>query len=77
MKATLELNDRESGPENTSLLSDNEFLKSLRLQMLKFATVQLSDSHLAEDAVQKPCSPRPCWTPSRSAWHAASKAWFF
>ena len=53
MKATLELNDRESSPQRTSLLSDNEFLEALRLQMLKFATVQLSDSHLAEDAVQE------------------------
>src|SRR3990167_63763 len=53
MKATLELNDRESSPQRTSLLSDNEFLEALRRQMLKFATMQLSDSHLAEDAVQE------------------------
>lgn len=39
--------------ENTSLLSDTEFLESLRRQMHKFATLQLSDSHLAEDAVQE------------------------
>lgn len=53
MKETLEPNDPESTAENTSLLSDKEFLEALRLQMLKFATVQLSDSHLAEDAVQE------------------------
>lgn len=53
MKETLKPNDPESTPENTSLLADNEFLETLRLQMLKFATMQLSDSHLAEDAVQE------------------------
>jgi len=41
----------ESG--STSLLRDAEFLEGLRRQMLKFATLQLSDSHLAEDAVQE------------------------
>jgi RNA polymerase sigma-70 factor (TIGR02943 family) len=39
--------------QSASLLSDTEFLESLRLQMLKFATLQLSDAHLAEDAVQE------------------------
>lgn len=39
--------------ENTSLLSDTLFLESLRRQMLKFATLQLSDAYLAEDAVQE------------------------
>lgn len=43
--------DHES--ENPSLLTDPEFLTSLRRQMLKFATLQLSDSNLAEDAVQE------------------------
>lgn len=38
---------------NTSLLSDTEFLDNLRRQMVKFATLQLSDAHLAEDAVQE------------------------
>src|SRR3546814_19317523 len=38
---------------NTSLLADTEFLESLRRQMHKFATLQLSDAHLAEDAVQE------------------------
>lgn len=40
-------------PEHTSLLNDTEFLESLRRQMLKFATLQLSDANLAEDAVQE------------------------
>lgn len=37
----------------TTLLSDTAFLSDLRRQMLKFATLQLSDSHQAEDAVQE------------------------
>jgi len=42
----------EANLENVSLLGDAEFLEDLRLQMHKFATLQLSDSQLAEDAVQ-------------------------
>ena len=43
------------GPEvpDTSILSDTAFLSDLRCQMLKFATLQLSNSHAAEDAVQE------------------------
>lgn len=37
----------------SSILSDTAFLSDLRRQMLKFATLQLSNSHLAEDAVQE------------------------
>lgn len=40
-------------PENLPLLADTEFLENLRKQMVKFATLQLSDSQLAEDAVQE------------------------
>lgn len=45
----------EGEPESgiSSLLADTEFLENLRRQMLKFATLQLSDPHLAEDAVQE------------------------
>lgn len=39
--------------ENLSSLTDTEFLKDLRKQMVKFATLQLSDSQLAEDAVHE------------------------
>lgn len=53
VKPFLEVTERESKPENTSLLSDTDFLETLRRQMLQFATMQLSDSHLAEDAVQE------------------------
>lgn len=41
------------GNENASLIVDESFLENLRQQMHKFATLQLSDSHLAEDAVQE------------------------
>jgi len=41
-------------PSNSiSLLEDTGFIEALRLQMVKFAALQLSDSHLAEDAVQE------------------------
>jgi len=36
-----------------SILSDSAFLSDLRQQMIKFATLQLSNRHLAEDAVQE------------------------
>jgi RNA polymerase sigma-70 factor (ECF subfamily) len=38
---------------DTSILSDTAFLNDLRRQMVKFATLQLSNSHAAEDAVQE------------------------
>ncbi|MHB8949142.1 MAG: RNA polymerase factor sigma-70, partial [Rhodoferax sp.] len=38
---------------DTSILSDTTFLNDLRRQMVKFATLQLSNSHAAEDAVQE------------------------
>jgi RNA polymerase sigma-70 factor (TIGR02943 family) len=53
MNEIVEPNDAKPEPENTSLLSDTEFLENLRRQMLKFATLQLSNSHLAEDTVQE------------------------
>lgn len=45
--------DGELKSENISLLTDTQFLEDLRQQMIKFATLQLSDAHLAEDAVQE------------------------
>jgi len=38
---------------DASILSDTAFLNDLRRQMVKFATLQLSNSHAAEDAVQE------------------------
>lgn len=42
-----------SAKQATSLLNDEVFLHDLRRQMLKFATLQLPDGQLAEDAVQE------------------------
>lgn len=39
--------------EHAPAFTDGPFLEALRAQMLKFATLQLSDSHLAEDTVQE------------------------
>ena len=36
-----------------SKLHDAEYLEELRLQMIKFANLQINDPHLAEDAVQE------------------------
>lgn len=36
-----------------SVLGDTVYLQELRSQMLRFAALQLSDNHLAEDAVQE------------------------
>ena len=45
--------DIESEAPSASNLADPVFLKELRLQMLKFAVLQLRDESLAEDAVQE------------------------
>lgn len=37
----------------SALLADSGFIENLRRQMLKFATLQLSDANAAEDAVQE------------------------
>ncbi|MDX8380462.1 MAG: RNA polymerase factor sigma-70, partial [Gallionella sp.] len=45
---------KEGRKEGTKvMLSDDKFLKDIRQQMLRFATLQLGDSHQAEDAVQE------------------------
>ncbi|GAB4216758.1 MAG: RNA polymerase factor sigma-70 [Rhodoferax sp.] len=46
-------NDAASAGTDTSILSDTAFLNDLRAQMVKFATLQLANSHAAEDAVQE------------------------
>jgi len=43
----------QAANESSSLLADSGVLEVLRRQMLKFATLQLSDANLAEDAVQE------------------------
>jgi len=43
----------ETVKQSGSLLADTAFLEDVRKQMVKFATLQLGDSHQAEDAVQE------------------------
>lgn len=45
--------DTDAGATSDANLTDPVFLKELRGQMLKFATLQLRDEALAEDAVQE------------------------
>lgn len=47
------MTDPQVSDDGAVLLADPRFLEDLRRQMLKFATLQLSDAHLAEDAVQE------------------------
>ncbi|RME65894.1 MAG: sigma-70 family RNA polymerase sigma factor [Alphaproteobacteria bacterium] len=44
--------DASAGPKLAENLADPQFVETLRKKMLQFATVQLGDAHLAEDAVQ-------------------------
>lgn len=61
---------------DTSVLSDTVFLNDLRRQMVKFATLQLSNSHAAEDAVQE--ALMGVMKNSKSfAGRAALKTWVF
>jgi RNA polymerase sigma-70 factor (ECF subfamily) len=46
------VNDTHDPNETGVSLADPVFLEELRRQMLRFATLQLNDEHLAEDAVQ-------------------------
>ncbi len=43
----------QPGAKGQTLLQDSAYLSEIRPDMLKFATLQLSDSHQAEDAVQE------------------------
>jgi RNA polymerase sigma-70 factor (TIGR02943 family) len=43
----------DQADQNSDILSDGAFLQEIRTQMIKFATLQLGDGHLAEDAVQE------------------------
>lgn len=49
------ITNEDVGPDGSesSILSDTAFLNDLRRQMLKFATLQLSNKDTAEDAVQE------------------------
>lgn len=53
MSEELALDDDSSALDSTRMLADDSFILALRQQMVKFATLQLSDRHLAEDTVQE------------------------
>lgn len=53
MAEPMEERNKHSINTQTKPLFDDEFLEQIRRQMLKFATLQLSDAHLAEDVVQE------------------------
>ena len=61
---------------DASVLKDTAFLNDLRRQMLKFATLQLSNSHLAEDAVQE-ALVGALKNAKSFAGRAALKTWIF
>jgi RNA polymerase sigma-70 factor (TIGR02943 family) len=61
---------------NTALLFNPEFLKTLRRQMHKFATLQLSDPQLADDAVQEAIIGA-LKNAGSFVGHAALKTWVF
>lgn len=47
------LNQPKNLQRDTNPLADTAFLEDMRRQMIRFATLQLGDSHQAEDAVQE------------------------
>lgn len=61
---------------STSVLGDGVFLDELRGQMLKFATQQMGDAHLAEDAVQE-AMIGALKNADSFAGRAALKTWIF
>ena len=50
---TTNRDQKEDIKQTGNLLADAAFLEDIRRQMIKFATLQLGDGHLAEDAVQE------------------------
>jgi len=50
---TTNRNQKEDTKQTEDLLVDAPFLEDIRRQMVKFATLQLGDNNLAEDAVQE------------------------
>lgn len=50
---TNEQSQNENAGRNGNVLGESDFLEDIRRQMLRFATLQLGDSHQAEDAVQE------------------------
>ena len=63
-------------PDGVPTLLDPQFLENLRQQMIKFATLQLSNPHQAEDAVQEALMGALKNTASFGG-RAALKTWVF
>ncbi len=57
-------------------MNDTEFLEDLRAQMVKFASMQISDLHLAEDAVQEALMGA-MKNSHKFVGHSAFKTWVF
>ena len=62
--------------QQTQSLTDPAYVQDIRRQMLKFATLQLGDAHLAEDAVQEALLGALKNSPSFGG-KAALKTWIF
>ena len=76
MNKQYETVDSVSPLASVLLLTDTAFLEKLRNQMFKFALIQLSDTHLAEDAVQEALIGA-LKNAQSFAGHAALKSWVF
>jgi RNA polymerase sigma-70 factor (ECF subfamily) len=76
MMAPMAQDDPIPDAPDTSVLSDTAFLTDLRKQMVRFATLQLSNSHLAEDAVQEALMGA-LKNATSFAGRAALKTWVF
>lgn len=53
LKSELDISGDAQAALNATLLTDPAFIEGLRMQMVRFATLRLSDIHAAEDAVQE------------------------
>lgn len=67
---------QKAGDTGNALLRDNAFLEALRVQMVRFATLQLNDRDLAEDAVQDALASA-LRNAGSFAGRAALKTWVF
>ena len=76
MSEELVLDKNTSSADSTLPFADDTFLVALRVQMLKFAILQLGDRHLAEDAVQEALTGALKNTKSFGG-KAALKTWVF
>jgi len=76
MSPAIETTPTKSGEVSRSALEDSVFLQQIRVQMLRFATLQLSDPSQAEDAVQEALMGA-LKNAKSFAGQAALKTWMF